>query len=51
MVIHCYRARAGLPKNFEYIALDKKAQEALHNLGVEYHQPRIRNVAGVVEDE
>lgn len=36
------RARTALPANYEFIVLDKKAITKLHNLGIEYHQDRIR---------
>ncbi|KAK5169659.1 uncharacterized protein LTR77_005636 [Saxophila tyrrhenica] len=43
------RARQELPKNFNYIVLDRKAIDKLRRLGVEYEQPRIRGGRGVVD--
>lgn len=43
------RGRSVLPRNFEFIVLDKKAIIKLQNLGIPYHQDRIRG--GYVEIE
>lgn len=40
-----------LPPNFDKIALDKKAIEKLHSLGIPYEQPAIRARAVLEEEE
>ena len=41
-VLTVCRGRSVLPRNFNFIVLDKKAIQKLHSLGIAYHQDRIR---------